>query len=72
MKRSPLTVIETKRLILREMTLGDLEELLEVFSDPGVIRYCPQVFDRPLVHWYKSGSSAMLKDTLDMGLGYGC
>ncbi|HEY9630240.1 MAG TPA: GNAT family N-acetyltransferase [Coleofasciculaceae cyanobacterium] len=41
-------VLETQRLILREMTLQDSDDLLEVFSDPEVMQFYPQPFDRPM------------------------
>src|SRR5262249_34673861 len=33
------TILETERLVLRELTLDDAEALLEVYSDPEVMRY---------------------------------
>ena len=41
-------VLETGRLILREMTLDDVDELLEVFSDPEAMQFYPKPFDRPM------------------------
>jgi [ribosomal protein S5]-alanine N-acetyltransferase len=41
-------VLETKRLILREMTLRDVDDLLEVFSDPEAMQFYPQPFDRQM------------------------
>ncbi len=41
-------VLETKRLTLREMTLNDVDNLLEVFSDPEAMQFYPQPFDRQM------------------------
>lgn len=42
-----MSVIETKRLILRKMTLDDLDDLLLIFSDPKVMESFKAVpFDR--------------------------
>ena len=41
-------VLATGRLILREMTLDDVDELLEVFSDPEAMQFYPKPFDRPM------------------------
>ncbi len=41
-------VLETKRLILREMTLYDVDDLLAIFSDPETMQFYPQPFDRQM------------------------
>ena len=41
-------VLETKRLILREMTPHDVDDLLEVLSDPEAMQFYPQPFDRKM------------------------
>ncbi len=41
-------VLETKRLILREMTLDDLDDLLTVLSDPEAMQFYPKPFDRQM------------------------
>jgi RimJ/RimL family protein N-acetyltransferase len=41
-------VLETKRLILREMTLQDVDDLLEVLSDPEAMQFYPQPFDHQI------------------------
>ena len=41
-------VLETKRLILREMTPHDVDDLLEVLSDPEAMQFYPQPFDRQM------------------------
>lgn len=40
-------MIETERLILRQMTQADTDELLLIFSDPEAMKYFSVVFDRP-------------------------
>lgn len=35
------TVLETERLVLRHLTLGDLDELAALYRDPEVRRYFP-------------------------------
>ena len=42
-------MIETKRLILREMNKNDFEALYQVFSDPVVMQHYPCVFDEQRV-----------------------
>jgi [ribosomal protein S5]-alanine N-acetyltransferase len=41
-------MLETKRLTLREMTLNDVDNLLEVLSDPEAMQFYPQPFDRQM------------------------
>jgi [ribosomal protein S5]-alanine N-acetyltransferase len=41
-----MTILETPRLRLREMTLGDLDDLHQVLSDPEAMQFYPQPFDR--------------------------
>ncbi len=41
-------VLETKRLILREMTSNDVDDLLEVLSDPEAMQFYPQPLDRKM------------------------
>ncbi|HEX5736805.1 MAG TPA: GNAT family N-acetyltransferase [Blastocatellia bacterium] len=38
--------LETERLRLREMTLGDADNLMSIFSDPVAMRYYPGTKDR--------------------------
>ena len=38
-------MIETKRLLLRELTAEDFETLYEIFSDPETMRHYPRPFD---------------------------
>lgn len=39
-------MLETERLIMREMTLADREGLLAIFSDAEMMRFYPKPFDR--------------------------
>ena len=41
-----MIVLETKRLVLREMALDDVDRLYPLFSDPRAMQYYPQPFDR--------------------------
>jgi RimJ/RimL family protein N-acetyltransferase len=41
-------VLETKRLILREIVLYDIDDLFEVLSDPEAMQFYPQPFDRQM------------------------
>ncbi|MBR8837201.1 MAG: GNAT family N-acetyltransferase [Stigonema ocellatum SAG 48.90 = DSM 106950] len=41
-------VLETRRLILREMTLDDLDNLLAVLCDPEAMKFYPKPFDRQM------------------------
>lgn len=43
-----MTVLETRRLRLREMTLDDLDELHSILSDPIAMQYYPKPFDREM------------------------
>ena len=38
------TILETKRLVLREMTAGDLEVIAEMLAHPEVMRYWPRCY----------------------------
>jgi RimJ/RimL family protein N-acetyltransferase len=40
------TILETPRLLLREMTPGDLDFLAVMLADPEVMRYYPKPLDR--------------------------
>ncbi|MEH2040818.1 GNAT family N-acetyltransferase [Nostoc sp.] len=42
-------ILETQRLLLREMTLSDLDALLLVLGDAKSMRYYPKPFDREMV-----------------------
>ena len=40
------TVLETQRLVLREMSLGDLDFIAAMLVHPEVMRYWPKCYDR--------------------------
>ncbi len=40
-------VLESARLILREITMDDLDNLLRIWGDPEAMRYFPHILDRP-------------------------
>lgn len=42
-------IIQTKRLILREMTEGDYDALYAVLADPDIMRHYPYTFDEARV-----------------------
>ena len=52
-------VLETERLILRELEPDDLDGLFEVLGDPAAMRYYPAPFDRERVagwiEWARQG-----------------
>lgn len=39
-------VLETPRMTLRHMTMDDVDDLLQIFADPEVMRYYPSTKDR--------------------------
>jgi [ribosomal protein S5]-alanine N-acetyltransferase len=45
-------MLETKRLTLREMTLDDIDDLLEALSDPESMQFYPKPFDRPMTQMW--------------------
>lgn len=53
--RSKIMIIETNRLILREYTLDDFDNLYEIVSDPETMRHYPKPFDeertRDWIEW---------------------
>ena len=46
-EEAPGVVMETERVVLREMTLGDVDDLMLLFSDPLAMRYYPSTKTRP-------------------------
>ncbi|MBN1551132.1 GNAT family N-acetyltransferase [bacterium] len=49
-----MSIIETHRLCLRELTLNDLDGLYAILSDPETMRYYPAVYNREQVQlWIK-------------------
>ncbi len=43
-------MIETERLLLREMTLDDSDALYKVLADTDIMKHYPYVFDEQRVH----------------------
>jgi [ribosomal protein S5]-alanine N-acetyltransferase len=43
-----MVMLETKRLVFREMNLHDVDDLLKVLSDPEAMQFYPQPFDRQM------------------------
>ena len=52
-------ILATKRLTLREMSLNDVDDLLDVFVDPEAMQFYPMI-DR----WLRSRSSETSIDML--------
>lgn len=46
MKTSPRVVLETRRLVLREMSLADLDFVTELRAHPEVMRFYPKCYSR--------------------------
>ena len=50
-----MVVIETSRMTLRQMSMGDVDHLLGIFADPGAMRYYPGTKDaaeaRSWIRW---------------------
>ncbi len=44
-----MVILESERLILREIAADDLASLLEIWSDPETMRYFPQTLDERLM-----------------------
>lgn len=42
----PNVVLETDRLVLREMTVADVDDLMQIFGDPEAMRYYPSTKSR--------------------------
>jgi [ribosomal protein S5]-alanine N-acetyltransferase len=63
---NPFPILETERLLLRQLTEGDLDAILAIRSDPEVMRYVC----RPLMQsreeaaaWYKNVEEILHKNT---------
>ena len=49
------TLIETERLVIREMSEADTDAFLKIFSDPVAMEYFGVLFDRPrMERWVRS------------------
>jgi RimJ/RimL family protein N-acetyltransferase len=42
----PDKILETERLVLRQMTIADVDALMDIFSDPEAMRYYPSTKSR--------------------------
>lgn len=68
-KRSPAmrTVLETHRLLLRELSLGDLDFIAEMLAHPEVMYYWPKCYSRQeAADWIKRQQARYACD----GVGY--
>ena len=43
------TILETERLLLRELTPGDFDAMLAIFGDADTMRYYPQPYSREML-----------------------
>ena len=41
----PWTILETERCLVREICLGDLDRLYEIYAEPSVTRYMEGLFE---------------------------
>jgi len=56
-------ILETNRLILREMTKDDLDALHKVFSDPETMRFYPKPFDPAMTEqWIENMQQRVARD----------
>jgi RimJ/RimL family protein N-acetyltransferase len=54
--------LETGRLVLRELTLADVDDLLEVLGDPDSMRFYPHPFSRDeVVRWIEWSQRSYLE-----------
>ena len=50
-----MEALETERMVLREAEMADVDDLLDIFSDPEAMRHYPGVKDREeAVAWVRS------------------
>lgn len=47
LSNKPWTILQTERLILREMTVDDVEYFYEIYSDPSITEYMDPLFENP-------------------------
>jgi RimJ/RimL family protein N-acetyltransferase len=60
-------VLETPQLILREMSVADLDFIAELLAHPEVMRFWPKCYDREeTANWVKRQQARYAKD----GIGY--
>ena len=56
-------ILETKRLVLREMTMEDYEALFAVLADPDIMQHYPYTFDEQRVRdWIERNRKRYRKD----------
>ena len=61
------TIFETQRLVLREMSLDDLDVIAEMLAHPEVMRYWPRCYSRDeAVEWITKQQQRYARD----GVGY--
>jgi [ribosomal protein S5]-alanine N-acetyltransferase len=61
------SVLETARLVLREMSLADLDFIAEMLAHPEVMRFWPKCYDRDeAADWVRRQQARYVKD----GVGY--
>jgi len=54
--------LETERMVLRETEMADVDDLLDIFSDPEAMRHYPGVKDREeAVAWVRSNQEGCRK-----------
>ena len=60
-------VFETPRLVLREMSVADLDFIAEMLAHPEVMRFWPKCYERDeAANWVKRQQARYAKD----GIGY--
>lgn len=63
MEYSMKMIVETERLFLRKMNMGDLDALYQVLADPEIMQHYPYSFDKKRVSdWIKRNMERYCKD----------
>ena len=63
MESSMKMIVETERLFLREMNMGDFDALYQILADPVIMRHYPYAFDEYKVRdWIKRNMERYCKD----------
>lgn len=55
-------VLESERLKFREMTLNDVDHLMEIFSDPVAMQYYPSTFPREIAAKWIEANQAFYRE----------
>ena len=64
-------ILETERLILREMDQNDFNSLYAVLADSDIMEHYPYTFDEVRVrNWISRNMERYQKDGLDYGLWF--